>query len=413
MASRIPVGAVAVQLLSLADARGLIHVTTSDRRAERLARALAGLAPELEVVVFPPWDCLPYDRASPSRDAMGRRTSALRKLLGKGGCPRVVITTPDAVLQRTPPRAAYTAPLQFAPGDAFHAGAVRSDLSRLGYLEDDRVDEAGEFAIRGEVVDIFPAGLAVPYRLEVPDGRVTAIRAFDPLTQRTLDDVELLLIDPASELVGEEVDRTPGAEHWLGEAYPKLETLLDVLPKARIQEDAGAPERGAAFLAQAAEAYRDRQRSDAAYPDAAAVRPVLPPASLYLNEAEWETLAAKRRLEAGAPVVEPTPAFATEPRPERAFVDSIADQLGAGRRVLLTAGAEGDLRTLTRRAARATSREPQPVKGWAEVLAAPAGALLSLSVELEAGFINADANVAVVTARDLLGSRARTADGDA
>src|SRR5215210_1037698 len=96
-----PMGLLAVRLLSLADEagpRGLIHIAGSDRRAERLGLLLADLAPSLDVIAMPAWDCLPYDRAAPSREVMGRRVVGLRRLAEAGRAPRILVTTPDALL---------------------------------------------------------------------------------------------------------------------------------------------------------------------------------------------------------------------------------------------------------------------------------------------------------------------------
>src|SRR5215204_336599 len=99
-------GLLAVRLLDWADEagrKGMIHVAASELRAERLASILRPLAPKLDVVLFPPWDCLPYEPALPSRQAMGARMAALRRLGGPSKA-RVVVTVPDALIQRVPPR---------------------------------------------------------------------------------------------------------------------------------------------------------------------------------------------------------------------------------------------------------------------------------------------------------------------
>src|SRR5689334_19522918 len=98
LSAAMPLGLLAVRLLALARAvgpRGLVHVAGSERRAEHLGSILRSLDPDFEAMVFPPWDCLPYDRASPSREAMGRRVACLRRLAEHGDTPRLVITTPD------------------------------------------------------------------------------------------------------------------------------------------------------------------------------------------------------------------------------------------------------------------------------------------------------------------------------
>jgi transcription-repair coupling factor (superfamily II helicase) len=414
MPSRVPVGATAVQLLALSGKSDLLHVTTSERRADQLARALSGLAPEIEVVVFPPWDCLPYDRASPSREAMGRRMAALRRLGEKSERRRIVVTTPDAALQRVPPQEAWKSPLRLVPGEAVSGEWLMPELARRGYVEDDRVDEVGEVANRGEVADIYPAGLSAPYRLEAPDGRIDAIRAYDPLTQRTLSEVDELLIDPASELVGHDLLREPGAEHWLAEAYPKLDTLLDILPKAKVLEAPQLKGRRAIFLSQVEEAYTERKRSDSALNGSAHPRPVPSPERLYLTAEEWERLTARRSLGgASASAAEAVPQFASDAAPARALGRYVVHQLETGRRVVLASAVEGDLRTLVRHAGRAAGRAPVPVKDWASVREAPEDALLSLRAELEEGFVDPATGTVVITARDLLGSRAKTPDSEA
>jgi transcription-repair coupling factor (superfamily II helicase) len=355
-----------------------------------------------------PWDCLPYDRASPSREVMGRRMSALRDLLRPASGPRILVTTPDALLQRIPPRAVWKTALTVHRGETADAPKLLKALSALGYVEDDRVDEAGEVAFRGEVIDLYPAGMNAPYRLEMEDGRYTAIHCYDPLTQRTVEATEELLVGPASELVGEEIDRLPGAEHALADAYPSLETVFDILPKARLDVEPRAEERRRGFLAQVVEAYGDRKRADAG--DAA--RPASPPERLYLTEAEWASLSKERLTEAAGEAARPTPVFAVAARPERAFTEFVGEELAAGRRVVLGAAAPADLKLMARRAQRAAGKAPEAVLSWADVLAAPRGTLLSLNVDLDVGFLEEASEVTVIAARDLLGSRAKTGDAE-
>jgi transcription-repair coupling factor (superfamily II helicase) len=431
MPASAPVGVVAVQLLAAAresGPAGLVHLTTSERRAEQIARFLAAAAPDLEVAVFPPWDCLPYDRASPSREAMGRRMAVLRTLSDRrpGGTgkpkgkskskpptsPLLVLTTPEAALQRVLPAAAIRS-LELRAGEPLEAEALRRFCREAGYVEDERVDEVGEAAFRGEVIDLFPAGHRTPVRLEVLDGRLAALRAYDPLTQRTIEDVVLLRLDPASELPGTEDGRAePGSEHWLPEAYAGLETLFDHLPNAPWVQDPRAGARLPGLSAQIVEAHRDRTRTDAAQPADAGVRPALPPARLYLTEAEWRTRLAGRELELSEAEdrFKRSPGFATRPRPDRAFAEFLRGEANAGRRVLLTAAVRSDLAALTRRTSRVLEQPVQPVRSWDEAAAAEPGAVLALEADLDDGFLDKAAGLAVVTARDLLGSRAKRAD---
>src|SRR5215210_7442352 len=193
-----PMGLLAVRLLTLAQEAGplgLIHITSSDRRAEDLGRLPADLVPSLEVIVVPPWDCLPYDRAAPSREVMGRRAAALRRSVEAGREPRILIATPDALLQRVPPKETWAqAGFVLQAGEPFDLPALEAYLDRVGYVLDERVDEPGEAAIRGGVIDVFPAG-AAPFRLEHADGRIAAIRSYDPVSQRTENEVGVLRLD--------------------------------------------------------------------------------------------------------------------------------------------------------------------------------------------------------------------------
>jgi hypothetical protein len=110
--AQAPASATALALSrKIAGLRGrtLVHLASSERRAEEIGRALAGISPALEVLVLPPWDCLPYDRASPSRDVMGRRMRVLKHLADADAdtdTGAVVVTSPEALVQKLPPRAA-------------------------------------------------------------------------------------------------------------------------------------------------------------------------------------------------------------------------------------------------------------------------------------------------------------------
>ena len=411
-------GLLAVRILDWArGSAGLVYVASSERRADEIGRVLRGLAPEAEILVFPPWDCLPYDRASPSREIMGRRTAVLRRLAEGAGAP-ILVTTPDALVQRVPPREVWAdASYAFRTGDRLDMAALESFCRRAGYTIDHRVDEAGEIAIRGQVVDIFPAGAAAPYRLEHAEETITAIRCYDAVSQRTLQEVETLVLAPASELVlpesdEEPVERLAGIEHALPDFYPRLETVLDYLPGATVVLAPGAEDRHQGNLEQIAEAYEARttMRAERA---ANGGRPALTPDRLYLTETEWAAqLDAHPTIRLEEPPAdaagETVPRFAAESAPNRAFAAYLRESLDAGRRVALAAGTERDLRAMSRRAG--LDEQPESAAGWDAVLAAPPGALLSLSLDLDAGFVDEEAGVAVIAAADLLGRRAQAAE---
>ncbi|HFQ15952.1 MAG TPA: transcription-repair coupling factor, partial [Rhodobacteraceae bacterium] len=146
----------------------VLHVSRDDQRLAALASALDFFAPDVEVVKLPAWDCLPYDRISPNPVIASARLEALRALeAGAGGQPRITLTTVSAVLQRVPARESLReAQWRLRPGQAVDNERLMSFLAGNGYERTDLVREAGEYAVRGGIIDIFPSGAAQPVRLD-------------------------------------------------------------------------------------------------------------------------------------------------------------------------------------------------------------------------------------------------------
>lgn len=215
--------------------------------------------------MLPPWDCLPYDRASPSRDVMGRRLAVLRRLSETSAKQRILVASVEALMLRIPPvQLIQETELCLRVGAPLDLDALQAFTGATGYIPDDRVDEPGEIAVLGEVIDIFPAAEPCPYRLTVVNQIIEAIRTYDPLTQRTLEDVEALVIGPASEVIlppGE--DRPLGVEHRAASLYGVLGDVLDLIPNAVIAADLKASARAQAFELQ----VRDGHDARALYPE--------------------------------------------------------------------------------------------------------------------------------------------------
>ena len=383
---------------------GLVYVASSERRADEIGRALRAFALDIEVLVLPPWDCLPYDRASPSREIMGRRMAVLARLDEAADGPRVLVASIETLLQKIPPaKAIRSAFLPLRKGEVLDREALQAFAERTGYVFDDRIDEPGEIAILGMVVDIFPAGAEAPLRIALDeDDRIQDIRRYDPLSQRTDDTLDLALLGPASELIlpAGGPCRTPGAEHRAPVIYGKMASLLDRMPGAILAFDAKAEGRASDFLDQVTEAHEARQML-AAHDDE---RP-LEPDKLYLNLKAFRSAAAKRsQIATDTEPVEPIPRFSHERNPGRAFADYVRAALDDGRRVLLT-GLSHELRPLTRAVKRGLELAPQTSPDWSSALAAPPGALLSLKADLDAGFSDARQRLVVIAAADVLGGR--------
>ncbi len=403
MPDRSPVGATAILLLERARASdaGLIHITTSEARAHRIARFLSALCPRNEVEVFPPWDCLPYDRAFPSHEVMGKRMAVLESLsAGHPSRARIVVTTPDALLQRVPRREALQS-MDLRPGEKIDPEAVRSFCTAGGYVEDERVDEPGEVAFRGEVIDIFPAGEPAPCRIEMIDARITSIRRYDPVSQRTDGDLERLHVVTSSELT-DAGDGVPQEAHGARTPHEDLCPVFDYLPGAAITIEAGAEDRCEAMIAQIREAYEDRLKTAGPGDHAPA-----PPERLYLTDEEWrDHVAARVESLDAASRFGPVPEFAMQPRSASALAAFLRKRDEEKNRILLVGPDDRDLSRLADRAGRTLGRKPASARSWEEVLQQPAGSIVALKADLERGLVDRKSRVAVIAVHDVLGSRA-------
>ncbi|WP_445502880.1 transcription-repair coupling factor [Microvirga sp. G4-2] len=408
-------GLHAVRLIALAHragAQGLIHLVHGQRWAEQLASAVKGLSPDLEVHVLPPWDCLPYDSASPSRDVMGQRMSVLRQMAAPAKGPRLLICNPAAIVQRVPPRELWpSATFPLKTGDAFVQEALENFLHRAGYVLDDRVDEAGEAAIRGQVIDLFPANCPLPYRAEHDGSSILSIRRYDPVSQRTEEDVDSITLEPASEVVLSEMsdasssqDRHAGMEHRLPEYYRQLETVFDYWPDAEIVMEERAEERRQNVMEQIADAYESRNSFRAG---------AVKPERLFTLDGEWQQVLNARRLtiirearesEAGESKV---PFFASASKPAQALSNFINSQEKLQRRIVLIAATERDLNRLRRRVQNIRSKIAA-VDSWNKVIDGEPQGWFSIKADIRGGFIDDDAGAVVITAYDVLGSRVST-----
>ncbi len=182
--------------------RPVLHVARDDARLARLCEALVFFAPEVEAVAVPAWDCLPYDRVSPNPEIVARRIDALTRLATTPvpAAGRVVVTTVAAILQRLPPREVFKASVRrHARGDRVNVNELVEFLRHTGYRRSDTVREAGEFALRGGILDVFPPGGAEPLRLDFFGDEIDGIRSFDPMTQLTTGKHDGVMFQPVSE----------------------------------------------------------------------------------------------------------------------------------------------------------------------------------------------------------------------
>src|SRR6185436_489601 len=224
-----------------------------------LADTVPLFAPEVEVLTFPAWDCLPYDRASPALRVMAERLATLNALQGKIERPQVLLTTANAATQRllTPFRVRQLT-RRIAQGERIDRDALIGQLNALGYQRTDTVAEHGEYAVRGSLIDLFPAGEETALRLDFFGDEIDSLRRFDPADQRSTDKADAFTLMPASEALldadtirrfrsgyreafGAASTQDPlyqalsigrrmaGMEHWLPLLEERLDTLFDHL----------------------------------------------------------------------------------------------------------------------------------------------------------------------------------------
>jgi transcription-repair coupling factor (superfamily II helicase) len=397
-----PAAAVAARLLGQTNSKhDLIFIAASERRADDVGRALGSMVSSNDpgVLIFPPWDCLPYDRAAPSRDAMGRRMAVLAALAKPSKTARLVITSPEAVSQRTPPRDVVGEQFEIVAGQGLDRDLLAKFSTRTGYVVDDRIDEPGEIAFLGEVIDVFPPAEATPFRIVLSaDNTVDDIKAFDAVTQRTGDAVSSLRLTPASELIIDEVDgdpSLPGSEHRLLEHYAQLDTLFSLLPKSRILLDIGVPERLERFGRHVMEAY-DSRRS---FGEADGLRPPAPEA-LYLLADEMSSLLKKGEA-LDLLGLEPTPSFALSRSPGAALKLFVQAQREMGQTVVFT-GLDHEQRIISRLLKRNGIEAPAG-GAWGDL--DDTGAVVAVTGDFDAGYEDRTTQRTVITPTDITGGR--------
>jgi len=317
---------------------------------------------------------------------------------------RVLVASAEALLQKTPPaRVLKSAFTRLQVGESLDRDALQAFAAAMGYVVDDRIDEPGEIAVLGSVVDIFPAASSAPVRIALDaDDTILEIKRYDPLSQRSEEALGEITFGPASELVLDPADadaRHPGDEHMASETYGKMATVLDRAPEAIVVADRRMLARAADFTDQVQEAYQGSR----AFGDRGAAQP--PPDRLYQSCESFRRAVEARESMDLAAAVEPIPNFARQPNPGRAFADFIEAKLAEGARVILT-GLPHELRSLARATKRGLSRTPEASASWEHALAASTPALLALEVDVEAGFRDEAQGLVVVAAADVLGGRA-------
>ncbi len=299
----------------------LTAIVTSDAStAQRLIDEMAFFAPDLRCALFPDWETLPYDTFSPHQDLISERLATLWRLHASGGqrdrdsgVDVVIVPATTALYRLAPPAflAGYT--FHFKVKQKLDEAKLKSQLTLAGYSHVTQVVSPGEYAVRGGLIDLFPMGSPVPYRVDLFDDEIDSIRTFDPDSQRSLypvpevrllpgrefpmdDDArarfrsrwrELLEGDPTKSRIYKDIGNgvaTAGIEYYLPLFFEETATVFDYLGSDAMVVLHGDLEPAFQRFWQDT---RDRYRLVRDAPD----RPALPPESLFLSTEQFYTRA--------------------------------------------------------------------------------------------------------------------------
>ena len=345
----------------------LAVVTANAADAQRLLDEIPWFAPKLRVRLLPDWETLPYDSFSPHQDLVSERLATLWAAM-QGELDILLVPASTAVYRLAPPSylAAYT--FAFKKGETLNAEKFRSQVTLAGYAHVTQVVSPGEYSIRGGLIDLFPMGSTLPYRLDLFDDEIESIKTFDVDTQRTVYPVPEVRLLPAREFPLDDKGRThfrqafreafegdpaksgvykdvsqgiasAGIEYYLPLFFAETATVFDYLPPDAVFVTHGdAPAAISAFWKET------RSRYDLLQGDKA--RPFLPPEQLFLSD-EAFFIAAKRygRLQLSGQGSD-LPAIAVDRRAEDPLGKLKAWLATAPGRVLLLAESAGRRETL-------------------------------------------------------------------
>lgn len=437
--------------LARASDKRLVYVATDDAAMQAVADAAPFFAPDLIVHRFPAWDCLPYDRAGPSMRVSADRLATLSALQLPAKRGELILTTVAAITQRTltPFRIRQLA-TTLAAGQRIDRDALAELLVSNGFSRVDTVADQGEFAVRGGILDLFPAGEETGLRVDFFGDEIESIRRFDPADQRSLGPAKALQLLPASETLLDEATikrfrssyrdlfgaqatgdplyqavsdgrRQAGMDHWLPLFEERLATLFDHLDPATPvlrghRTEATAETRFAAIADYHANRVAAERESPGSY------RP-LAPETLYLTEEEWAGATKGRPIHIVTPFDVPPSAtvvdletfaardFTPERTADENVYTKVADHLGderrKGRKTIIASYSGGARERLSGLLRDHGVTSLAPVDSWQEALgtasANSGGATAMVVLPLDHGFAS-DA-VSLLTEQDILGER--------
>ncbi|MET1080257.1 MAG: transcription-repair coupling factor [Pseudomonas sp.] len=434
----LPGAALSLAVAEAASAakRFTLLLTADSQSAERLEQELSFFAPELPVLHFPDWETLPYDLFSPHQDIVSQRIAALYRLpeLSHG---ILVVPIVTALHRLAPTRFLLGSSLVLDVGQKLNVDQMRLRLEATGYRCVDTVYEHGEFAVRGALIDLFPMGNPLPYRIDLFDDEIETLRTFDPETQRSIDKVDSIRLLPAREFplnkeaitgfrarfrerfdvdfrrctVYQDLSSgiTPaGIEYYLPLFFEETATLFDYLPSdTQVFSLPGVEKAAEQFWNDVRNRYEER-RVD---PE----RPLVPPLELFLPVEDcfarlksWpRVVVSQQDVDSGIGrerfAAQALPELAIEAKANQplAHLQRFLDEFPG--RVLFTAESAGRREVLLELLARLHLR-PQAVEGWTDFVTS-AERLAICIAPLDDGLLLDEPALALIAESPLFGQR--------
>lgn len=435
-----------------------IFVARDEGRAANFIAACRFFAPDIPVLNLPAWDCLPFDRISPSQSLAAKRAATLFSLANLDlQAPLIVVSTISGVTQRVPPRDTIRKSGFLAKaGQSLPRENLQAYLTQNGYSRASTVMESGDYALRGSLVDVFAPGAKAPIRLDFFGDELESIRSFDVETQRTIEKLTTAQLAPVSEVFlnddsisrfrrnyiatfGGGVSQDPiystvvegirpqGIEHFMPLFYDHLETVFDYVGvSALVVYDGLLPEARSERWDIITDYHSARQANvnarDTGSGDrmktAGLFRP-LPITALYLDDTEWMTVTSPLQTRQHTPFIPPEStnlidfggqairSFSPERRTEgvnvfKAVVEYVRSLSAAKKTVLIAAWTEGS----TDRLGSVLGDHGLSVgleRSGSAALSAKGGTIQRVILPIEQGFVFDD--LAILSEQDILGDR--------
>jgi transcription-repair coupling factor (superfamily II helicase) len=400
--------------------------------AQRLKDEIAWFAPQLSVLLLPDWETLPYDHFSPHHDLVSERLATLYRIM-REDFDVAIAPAATALTRLGPPSFLAGHSFFLKAGEALDLDALRSQLTLAGYTHVTQVVAPGEYCVRGGLVDLFPMGSALPYRLDLLDAEIESIRSFDADTQRTLYKVAEIRLLPAREFPMDEAGRNrfrrsfresfegdpsksriykdvsngvapAGIEYYLPLFFESTATLFDYLPKGATVCMHGEVHAALTEFSRDAQSRYHLLQGDR-------TRPLLPPAELFLNAEDFFVRAkafARADIEAasGAPSAHPLPELAVERRAADPLHHLKSFLSQTPHRVMLLAESPGRRETLVQYLAE-YGLKPEPAAGFEEFLRSESRFALGVGPLLN-GFVLDAEGLCFVTESELYAGTARS-----